>query len=518
MKELEKEKEDEIKWREKNGYPAGYSHFDRKIGLRSDSAWNYVRNSENVSRHAFYPFIYYEQTFYKFSKKCGKGMVKVKTRPICYAAHIDRCIYQYYGFKLNKEYNKYVKKVGISNSVVAYRNNLHKNNIHFAKEAFDFIKKSDCTIIVGDFTSFFDNLDHKYLKKMLCEVLNVKTLSKDWYAVFKNITKYSKWNLVDILMINGLISNSDIKQKQKAHEKALECNTRKAKEYIRWIESRIKKLNRKELALSRDDFKKYKKENLNKEGNRNKESHGIPQGSPISAVLSNVYMIKFDEEIHNFVTNKNGLYLRYSDDFIIILPQTNDIKFEDIKIYLEQVVGRTDKLSLQPDKTQMYLYENNQILNVTEYNHRYDHIDYLGFTFDGKEISLRHKTVSKYYYRMNRKLDTIIRCKGITKNNKRVSYKNLYRTYTQKGRNGEYDKSKFPEKKFQEYKKNPYKKGNFFSYVYKADIIFNPEYVGSEKVKKPNIPKNPKEPITRHTKRHLLKIRRKRDKINSMYM
>lgn len=509
MNELEKE--DEIKWREKNGYPAGYSHFDRKIGLRSDSAWNYVHNPENISKHAFYPFIHYDQVFYKFSKKNGHNLVKAKTRPICYAAHIDRCIYQYYAFKLNKEYNKYVEKIGISNSIIAYRTNLHKNNIHFAKEAFDFIKKSDCTIIVGDFTSFFDNLDHKYLKKMICKVFDVKTLSKDWYAIFKNITRYSKWNLIDILMINGLISDSDIKRKEEAHKEALKCNTKKAKKYLSWIECRIKKLNEKELALSREDFIRYKKENLNKEGNKNKKSHGIPQGSPISAVLSNVYMIDFDKEIHNFVKNKNGLYLRYSDDFIIILPQAHDIKFENIKKFLDDVVERTGKLSLQPDKTQMYLYKNNKILNITNIEDtRIDHIDYLGFIFDGREVTLRPKTVSKYYYRMYRKLNHIVKSKGITKHKRKISYKNLYKTYTQKGRNGEYDKSKLPQKVILKDKNNPYKSGNFFSYVYKADAIFNPEYVGFNKI---DNPKNPKEPITRSTRRHLLKIRRKRDKI-----
>lgn len=57
---------------------------------------------------------------------------------------------------------------------------------------------------------------------------------------------------------------------------------------------------------------------------------------------------------------------------------------------------------------------------------------------------------------------------------------------------------------------NPHKSGNFFSYVHKADEIFNPEYVGKNKVENPI---NPKEPITRSTQRHMLKIRRIRNKI-----
>lgn len=496
---------DLLEWKIKNARPAGYSHFDKKIGL--NSAWNYITNPEKVATHSFLPFIHYDQVFYKFSKKKGKDKVKDKIRPICYSSHIDRCIYQYYGYLLNEKYNEYVYKYGISNSVVAYRTNLHKNNIHFAKEAFDFMKKSDCNIIVGDFTGFFDSLDHKYLKKSLCEVLGVKTLSEDWYAVFKNITKYSKWDLINILKLNNLVSDDDIKLKQKAHQEALKGDTRKARDYIKKFDYKIKELNNKDLALTKEDFKKYK----NKYLSYNKASFGIPQGSSISAVLSNVYMIQFDKKINEFVSNLNGLYLRYSDDFIIILPQHNEINFEEIHKFLNDVVKETDGLSLQPDKTQLYSYKNNEILNITKPNDVYnDHIDYLGFVFDGKEVTLRPKTVSKYYYRMYKKLNHIVKSKGVTKYKRKISYENLYKTYTQKGRNGEYDKSKLPKKIILVDKNNPYKSGNFFSYVYKADAIFNPEYVGVNKV---DNPKNAKEPITRSTQRHLLKIRRLRKKI-----
>ncbi|MDD3204087.1 MAG: hypothetical protein PHZ05_10080, partial [Pygmaiobacter massiliensis] len=71
----------------------------------------------------------------------------------------------------------------------------------------------------------------------------------------------------------------------------------------------------------------------------------------------------------------------------------------------------------------------------------------------------------------------------------------------QKGRNGQYDESLLPQKVIKKDKNNPYKSGNFFSYVVKADRIFNPADATIV------------EPITRDTKRHMLKIRRKRDEI-----
>ncbi|MGG7212870.1 reverse transcriptase/maturase family protein [Clostridium nigeriense] len=504
-----------LKWKKENARPAGYAHFDEKFGL--NTAWDYITKPNKVARHSFFPFITYDQIFYKVSKKDGKVVVKDKVRPICYSAHIDRCIYQYYGYLLNEKYNDYVKREGISESVVAYRTNLHKNNINFAKQAFDFIKKDDCNIIVGDFKGFFDNLDHKYLKSMLCEVLGVETLSNDWYAVYKNITRYSTWDLTDILKINGLITDADIKEKKDAHKDALDGKTRKARKLIKNIEDKIEELNgfkiedpkirSKKLALTKEQFKQYKKSYLK----IHKDTFGIPQGSSISTVLSNVYMIDFDKKISRFIKKFNGMYLRYSDDFIIILPKDSEVTFTEVVTYLRSVVVETDKLTLEAKKTQIYSYENNEIINITKTTDNYkSYIDYLGFIFDGKQVTLRPKTVSKYYYRMYKKLNHIVKSKGFSKKGNKISYTELYKTYTQKGRSGEYDPLKLPMKVIIKDKNNPYKSGNFFSYVYKADEIFNSEYVGKNKVENPV---NHKEPITQSTQRHMLKIRRVRDKI-----
>lgn len=79
---------------------------------------------------------------------------------------MDRCIFQYYSFLLNEKYNSRVSRDGIDYVAVAYRNNLEHSNIEFSKSVFDFIREFEsCYIMVGDFTSFFDNLDYVYLKK-----------------------------------------------------------------------------------------------------------------------------------------------------------------------------------------------------------------------------------------------------------------------------------------------------------------------------------------------------------------
>ncbi|MEG0272746.1 MAG: reverse transcriptase/maturase family protein [Hydrogenoanaerobacterium sp.] len=501
---------DIIEWKQKNSRPAGYAHFDAKFGL--NSAWKYITNPNDIAAHSFFPFIHYDQIFYKFSKKeyekgnPEKTGVKEKIRPICYSAHIDRCIYQYYGFLLNEKYNKYVAELGFSDAVVAYRTNLHKNNVHFAKQAIDSIRKEDCGIIVGDFTKFFDNLNHKYLKKNLCKVLGITTLSEDWYAVFKNITKYSTWDLIDLLKINSLLSDEEIKDIAKVREEAKKGKTRKAREWLSKLDEKIKTLNSQDLVLTKEQFKELKgaciKKNIPSKADANQTIRGIPQGSAISAVLSNVYMVEFDKAVYEYVCSLNGLYLRYSDDFIVIIPNSCGTALKNVKDFVFDLVKKIDGIELQSDKTQLYTYKNYTINNVSDdANHFVSHIDYLGFVFDGKEVTLRPKTVSKYYYRMYRKLNFIIQSGGRTKKGKVISCNELYNTYTQKGRNGQYDKSMLPEKVIKIDKNNPYRSGNFFAYVAKADSIFNPE--GATIV----------EPITRDTKRHLLKIRRKRDEL-----
>ena len=84
-----------------------------------------------------------------------------------YSAHIDRYIYSYYGYLINEKYNQMAIKEGINDVAIAYRTNLGLNNINFAKRAIDKIRESEnCYIIVGDFTSFFDNLDQPMIIDM----------------------------------------------------------------------------------------------------------------------------------------------------------------------------------------------------------------------------------------------------------------------------------------------------------------------------------------------------------------
>lgn len=439
-----------LEWKEKNKSARNYAHFDRKVSL--DNVWNYISNPKNVKKHGFYPFIHYSKNFNKYHKDKEKGEIRKKTRELCYSAHIDRYIYSYYGFLINQNYNRYVLEKQIDTVAVAYRDNLGKNNIHFAKRAFDFIKDSrQCYVIIGDFTHFFDMLQHNYLKERLCDVLGVDRLEDDYYSVFKNITKYSLWELTDLLELNLLNDTEDD----------------------------IKSLNAQKRVLSKEDFKKHKRKYIKV----NCKDYGIPQGSAISAVLSNVYMINCDNRINTIVKDKSGLYMRYSDDFIIVLPNLQE---EDFKIIFNEInneILSVPNLILQQDKTQIYKYADKNLISCNslvfdEIEDGKNFINYLGFTFDGREITIRDKTITKYYYRLYRKLNTIVKNEGYTPKGKRISCKNLYEKYSIKGSNLK--------------NKDGEVKGNFITYVQRAEKVFGKS-----------------EPIDRKTKRHMLKIRRK---------
>ena len=66
-------------------------------------------------------------------------------------------------------------------------------------------------------------------------------------------------------------------------------------------------------------------------------------------------MFEIDKEINDFVTEHDGFYRRYSDDFIIILPTKNKA-FNHMKQIIKLFNGYHDEglLKLQPNKTQVF--------------------------------------------------------------------------------------------------------------------------------------------------------------------
>lgn len=373
-----------------------YAHFGKKVSLKFENVLKYVMNPVKVGNHGFFPFIHFQKRSIKFRRNLAP---KEKIRDLYYCSHLDRCVYQRYAFLLNRKYEKWLLEHNLDEVVIAYRNNLNKNNAYFANSAFMKINlSSQCFVLVSDFRSFFDNLNHKYLKHKLLELLGGSTLEKDIYNIYKHITKFSycNWdNIMGVLELENTVRNRKL-------------------------------VNRSERLLSIEQLKNNKQI-----VEKHRLEYGIPQGSPISAVFANVYMMSFDILLNEYVQRNNGVYMRYSDDIIVIIPCNRADVFNHNESITRLCDNFKDYVSLQDEKTKRLFYDGKKIVNLK--TSKEDEIDYLGFCFDGFRTKFRPKGITKYYYRMNRKARSIRRNNGVTRFGNVISNSNIYKLYSERG-------------------------------------------------------------------------------------
>ena len=267
--------------------PRRYLHFDPPISFKQ--AQKLVTCPKKVAAHSFYPLLSYQITTEKIFRnpRTKKLEKKIKPRGIAYAAHLDSYIYSYYAWKLGSLYEDKLREKEIDDHVLAFRS-LGKSNVDFAAQAFRTINlKGECSAVALDITGFFDNIDHDLLKRSWASLLGVKKLPEDHYAVYKSLTRFS------IVKRNEVFELLDIS----AHNP---------------------KFGRHRICDANDFREKIRKSGLIETNNKKK---GIPQGTPISALLSNIYMIEFDKLMCQAMEKIGGEYFRYCDDMLFVLPK-----------------------------------------------------------------------------------------------------------------------------------------------------------------------------------------------------
>ena len=338
-----------------------YLHFDEPLGL--DKAVRLVLDTNKVSRHAFWPLITYTLNSVKLRRKAHSGGLEKlsKTRPIAYAAHSDSHILSFYCQLLSELYEKKLLALGLSDSVLAFRS-LGQSNIHFAKFAFQEIRNRGCCEVVAlDVSKFFETIDHQRLKADWKNMLSVRELPDDHFSVFRAITKYA-WVNRDELFCKLGISNH---------------NPRSAGRRV----------------CAPDEFR-----NVVRAGGlikKNCTSIGIPQGTAISALLSNIYMLEFDEKASFFVASIGGRYMRYCDDILFIVPPE---MADTAKKFAESGMAAL-KLSINFSKTDISVFKKHPGSADLECDRP---LQYLGFLFDGKKILIRSAAFAKFSNRMKR--------------------------------------------------------------------------------------------------------------------
>lgn len=77
---------------------------------------------------------------------------------------------------------------------------------------------------------------------------------------------------------------------------------------------------------------------------------GLPQGTPISPLLTNLMMIPIDHTICNELAKRGFVYTRYADD--IIISSRYNFSFSEISQYVDSVLKKFDApFSIKPSKT-----------------------------------------------------------------------------------------------------------------------------------------------------------------------
>lgn len=135
-----------------------------------------------------------------------------------------------------------------------------------------------------------------------------------------------------------------------------------------------------------------------------KPPKGIPQGTPISATLANLYMLAVDSDLAQFAEQAGGLYRRYSDDLLFVIESGRGPDIEDLVTDALRRIG----LELAEDKTFRarctYSGGTQQIrkLSASYEDVGRGTIDYLGLSYDGENIRIRPSTISRFHMRMSR--------------------------------------------------------------------------------------------------------------------
>ncbi len=376
--------------------PRSYLHFDEPVKIRTAKA--IATSPETVAKWQFLPFLRHDIEIIR-TRENSKGCFteRPKVRPICYAAHKDAAIYSWYGAQLTELYEACLHAKGLSPCVTAFRPNSGKSNIDHAGEVFDWIKNcGDGSAYAFDITSFFDRLEHSRLKTAWQQITGETRLQNDHFAVFKSLTSYA------FVHRNAAFEAMKIsKHNPRAGGRRNICEPGEFRSLIRGA------------GLI----------------GKNTSGKGIPQGSPMSAVLSNIYLLDFDEAVAAWVDERGGIYRRYCDDILVAVPSSCS---DDVAEFVQNKITEL-ALEIQEEKTTQHQFQ-----KTGENVHLDKPLSYLGFVFDGSRVLIRTVGISRYYAKMRsgvRLAGQTMRKHNAAKKTKRPMHtRKLYVLYSYVGR------------------------------------------------------------------------------------
>jgi hypothetical protein len=429
-----------------------YPHFDPVVSVADAQAL--ATDPKRVAEHTFYPFMRYLQRWNRFAKKGEQG--KPKERPIRYAARRDAYIYSYYRHQLAERYEPELKRLGLDDSVLAYRRisvpgrTGGKCNIHFAYDAVLKIRElGNCCVVALDISSFFEHLDHVRLRALWCRLLGERRLPRDHFKVFERITRYS---IVD---------------KQRVYERLGHFGAKRTSKTGKPINGYLTPYRDIPRQLCTGTEFRQKIVPLIE---TNQKPYGIPQGAPISDLLANIYLIDFDSLALDWIRPLGGAYYRYSDDILFIVPGGEAVGRELMERARSTIWNFGRKLVIKEEKSSLFVFArdgDDQTVTLVHGIQGRNGLEYLGFRYDGKRVFLRDSTLANLHRkvaRAARRDATVLAKRYPDKNAEQLrSLFNYERLISQFGRVEDFGE-----------KQRDYRNWTFWTYARRASEIFGP--------------------------------------------
>lgn len=353
----------------------GYLHFDAAVNSAA-KAWEIVTEFLDGEPYSFMPFLGFTMTTNRIRRGEDEAktrrersiVLRPKNRAIKIAGHRDAVIYSYFGLLLSKRYEACLEDRGLLATPTAFRSvGNGRCNIDHAQEVFDFVKANRPCVALGfDVEKFFDRLSHRVLREAWADVLGTDRLPPEHYKVFHSLTRFS-WVSRDAVFEEFGIN---------PHRPGMDDAGKR----------------RPRICLAAEFRDRVRGKGLLQ---RNPEKdRGIPQGSPMSAVLSNIYMLRFDAVMDEWAKSVGGLYRRYCDDIIVVVPPQHVAATETL--VNDQIESL--ELNLNCDKTERVHFGSEPGSRAADDQA----LPYLGFSFDGTGVRLRQSSLDRYYGKMRR--------------------------------------------------------------------------------------------------------------------
>lgn len=351
----------------------GYGHFDTGISikkcLKSKSISQEICDPESLARHKFWPFIRQDKKTRRYTQDLAKRLtIKTKVRPIMYASHKDSLIMAFYAWILKQSYEERINSTPAKDAVIGYRKisinkNHNKSNIDFSNDIFQILQETnDSVLFCLDIKDFFGNIGHAILARAVQRFAQ-DVPSENLSPVLRAVTHFR------------YVFKADV-------EKAL------GKDKSAWTDSRKYNTRIRDGGLI----------------HKNKKKHGIPQGSPISDILANIYLYDFDIWMSKTVLQHGGVYRRYSDDILVIVPKS--IAKGLFGQICQRIQEENFKLEISKNKTEAFYVDakSSTFKDITSeyvagYSKNKDSAQYLGFNMNLDYISVRPGSIAKSYRR-----------------------------------------------------------------------------------------------------------------------